>query len=482
MDAVQAPVSSASSTVTATSSDGRGSGSGGTDFLNLVGNSSSISGVGMFGQPGGSGDLFLGSGGFDGPIGNGYGNEGSGSGRTTPGTDSSTFDLSDFPSLGGSSGVQVGGGSANNGLAAALRQQQQLMAHQQMMQQGASSSNLKTSNLYRLAMSSGSNGAGSNFSMTTEDFPALPGAPSPSGAGNIGSGSGLLGGEGQREGSSSGGGAGAVSSFGSGQGGTRSSSNGGGLGMYGSELEGGSNQLDVANLLGVGGLGNLGGLQPGSNPGSSSLSQQQRGASSSSAQPPTGAPGSASAGSGGGSALSGDYGLLGLLGVIRMSDADRNALALGSDLTSLGLNLNSSDQLYSTFAGPWSENPTTREPQYQLPMCYYMQPPALKTGHLSKFALETLFYIFYALPKDVLQAYAAQELYSREWRYHVDLKLWFKRAGPNDGVGNNGGAGNQFLFFDINTWERRIFNGNMNQNITSGLMSEEDVRVKFPNS
>ena len=67
-----------------------------------------------------------------------------------------------------------------------------------------------------------------------------------------------------------------------------------------------------------------------------------------------------------GNALSGDYGLLGLLGVIRMSDADRNALALGSDLTSLGLNLNSSDHLYSTFAGPWSESPTTREPQYQV--------------------------------------------------------------------------------------------------------------------
>ena len=75
---------------------------------------------------------------------------------------------------------------------------------------------------------------------------------------------------------------------------------------------------------------------------------------------------SSSSGPNAGSALSGDYGLLGLLGVIRMSDADRNALALGSDLTTLGLNLNSSDQLYSTFASPWSESPTTREPQYQV--------------------------------------------------------------------------------------------------------------------
>lgn len=104
------------------------------------------------------------------------------------------------------------------------------------------------------------------------------------------------------------------------------------------------------------------------------------------------------------------YGLLGLLDVIRMTNADLNTLALGSDLTTLGLNLNSSECLYSTFASPWAEAPTTREPQFALPLCYYMQPPPLKTSHLSKFQLETLFYIFYAMPKDVLQAYSAQEL------------------------------------------------------------------------
>ena len=73
------------------------------------------------------------------------------------------------------------------------------------------------------------------------------------------------------------------------------------------------------------------------------------------------------------------YGLLGLLDVIRMTNADLNTLALGSDLTTLGLNLNSSECLYSTFASPWADAPTTREPQFTLPLCYYMQPPPLKT-------------------------------------------------------------------------------------------------------
>ena len=113
-----------------------------------------------------------------------------------------------------------------------------------------------------------------------------------------------------------------------------------------------------------------------------------------------------------------------------------------------------------------------------------MQPPALKTGHLSKFQLETLFYIFYALPKDVLQAYAAQELYTREWRYHAESKLWFKQATPSEmgaASNNNGSSGAQYIYFDINTWERRVY-GNVNQNIAGGFLPEDDVRVKFPSS
>lgn len=41
------------------------------------------------------------------------------------------------------------------------------------------------------------------------------------------------------------------------------------------------------------------------------------------------------------------YGLLGILKVIRMTDPDLNVLALGTDLTSLGLNLNSTEYVHS---------------------------------------------------------------------------------------------------------------------------------------
>ena len=60
------------------------------------------------------------------------------------------------------------------------------------------------------------------------------------------------------------------------------------------------------------------------------------------------------------------YGLLGLLNVIRMTDPDLSTLALGKDLTSLGLNLNSPDSLHATFASPWASVPTKSRPTFSL--------------------------------------------------------------------------------------------------------------------
>jgi hypothetical protein len=352
----------------ASSVDGRSvAGGAGSDYLNL----------GMFaGNSGGAqqlGDLLGGSGGF--PLGNGFGNDNMGPNSGASAPPGTSFDLSDFPSLGGTGNAQPGPG---NGLADALRQQQQLLAHQQMLQSTAAAAvgvgiggggiggppggigpggggpgppggNGGSKNLYRLAMTTGSNG---NFNMASEDFPALSGGPPPSGAPNGPSlnASSLL---------SGGSNSGAVS---------RAPSNGNVGGLYGSELESGSSQLDGAGLLGGAGLGGLGGLrglqQAGSGQGSS-LSRTP------SAAPSAGAIGNSAASGGGsgsaaGSALSGDYGLLGLLGVIRMTDADRNALALGSDLTMLGLNLGTTEQIYSTFSSPWNENVAAKEPHYQV--------------------------------------------------------------------------------------------------------------------
>lgn len=53
------------------------------------------------------------------------------------------------------------------------------------------------------------------------------------------------------------------------------------------------------------------------------------------------------------------FGIVGLLTFIRAAESDPNlvSLALGQDLTALGLNLNSPENLYPTFGGPWAEQP-----------------------------------------------------------------------------------------------------------------------------
>ncbi|XP_008385195.3 probable NOT transcription complex subunit VIP2 isoform X4 [Malus sylvestris] len=149
------------------------------------------------------------------------------------------------------------------------------------------------------------------------------------------------------------------------------------------------------------------------------------------------------------------FGLLGLLSVIRMSDPDLTSLALGIDLTTLGLNLNSTENLHKTFGSPWSDEPAKGDPEFSVPQCYYAkQPPVLHQGYFSKFSVETLFYIFYSMPKDEAQLYAANELNNRGWFYHKEHRLWFIRV-PNMEplVKTNTCERGSYHCFDPNTFE-----------------------------
>lgn len=77
------------------------------------------------------------------------------------------------------------------------------------------------------------------------------------------------------------------------------------------------------------------------------------------------------------------YGMLGLLSIIKMVNPALTSLALGIDLTTLGLNLNSSETLHKKFASPWSDEPVRGEPEYGVPECYYTKPsPPLKVCFL----------------------------------------------------------------------------------------------------
>ncbi|CCI41627.1 unnamed protein product [Albugo candida] len=175
------------------------------------------------------------------------------------------------------------------------------------------------------------------------------------------------------------------------------------------------------------------------------------------------------------------FGLLGMLESIVRPNESAN-ITISYDLTTLGLDLNASEPLFATFTSPWSPSLDDKEPPFMIPNCYY-NPPILKPNHFVKYQLETLFYVFYSMPKDIVQAYAAQELYARGWRYHSERSIWLKRANLRDfasekrleidGADELNGA---FVYFDANHWEcRRLID---HENLESGLMSEESVRVK----
>ncbi|KAJ4951389.1 hypothetical protein NE237_028221 [Protea cynaroides] len=153
--------------------------------------------------------------------------------------------------------------------------------------------------------------------------------------------------------------------------------------------------------------------------------------------------------------VSNRFALLGLLGVIKMSNPNLNSLTLGTDLTTLGLNLSSTNDIHKKFASPWSEESAMVEHKYTVPECYYDKfPPPVHQGYFSKFQPETLFYIFYSMPKDEAQLYAANELHNRGWFYHREFRLWLIRVSNMEpSVKTNTCETGSYLCFDPNTWE-----------------------------
>lgn len=149
------------------------------------------------------------------------------------------------------------------------------------------------------------------------------------------------------------------------------------------------------------------------------------------------------------------YGMVGLLSIIKMVNPSLTSLALGLDLTTLGLNLNSSETLHKKFASPWSDEPVRGEPEYNVPECYYAkQTPPLKQSYFARFRPESLFYIFYSMPKDEAQLFAAYELYNRGWFYHRDLRLWFMRVKNMEPlVKTNSYERGCYFCFDPNSWQ-----------------------------
>ena len=67
--------------------------------------------------------------------------------------------------------------------------------------------------------------------------------------------------------------------------------------------------------------------------------------------------------------------------------------------------------LYPTFAGPFADaRSSTMQPDFHLPECYTVDNVHKVQQKVPNFSDETLFWIFYTQPGDIMQEIAAAEL------------------------------------------------------------------------
>ncbi|XP_053991984.1 uncharacterized protein LOC128883530 isoform X2 [Hylaeus volcanicus] len=154
-----------------------------------------------------------------------------------------------------------------------------------------------------------------------------------------------------------------------------------------------------------------------------------------------------------------EYGLEGMLKAVRLNNVDLNMLAVGTDLTSLGLNLNVTENLSTSFTSPILDGQPSKEDfEFTVSGKYYVNCPPLKMTRLQAFLPETLFYIFYTMVGSVLQGYVAAELYNRKWVYHNNFRKWFTTVvlqKQNDANEKE----NNWIYFEPMHWKKKFYSG-----------------------
>lgn len=153
-----------------------------------------------------------------------------------------------------------------------------------------------------------------------------------------------------------------------------------------------------------------------------------------------------------------------------MVDEDLSMLALGQDLTVLGLKVDDpGNGLHKTFSSPWTYHQAPGpKPDFEIPACYKVSPVTshsqpdwwlqnaaekLSPEHLAKFKDETLFFVFYSSPGEEAQAMASTVLASRGLTWHKDRKQWFMRVPNMHPQKIPEGERGSYIFFDTSKWK-----------------------------
>lgn len=114
------------------------------------------------------------------------------------------------------------------------------------------------------------------------------------------------------------------------------------------------------------------------------------------------------------SMVNNQYGMVGLLTLLRESDPNLVTLAMGQDLTTLGLNLNSSEKLFPSFGGPFADQPCRpQDIDFHVPPEYLVNMSIrekLSPFQLKKYKDDLLFFLFYTNVGDRMQVLVAEEL------------------------------------------------------------------------
>jgi len=151
------------------------------------------------------------------------------------------------------------------------------------------------------------------------------------------------------------------------------------------------------------------------------------------------------------------WGLNGLLSLIRNEHSENSAIAVGQDLTLLGLDLSQPESaLWPSFASPFAELESKAvEPEFHLPACYTVHNTQPVLQKIQNFSDETLFFIFYSMPRDLMQEVVVAELAARNWRYHMVHRLWMTKDNSNavEQFSETAEKG-IYIFFDPTSWER----------------------------
>jgi NOT2 / NOT3 / NOT5 family len=158
-----------------------------------------------------------------------------------------------------------------------------------------------------------------------------------------------------------------------------------------------------------------------------------------------------------------EYGVRGILNLQKNLQNDKALLAKGKDLNALELNKKNLECMSSYLNSSQSDQEIeqTEFPEFTLPPSYFISKPILKAKMIKAYHIETLFYVFYNMPGELIQSYVADELYKRDWAYEPKRQLWFT---------NTGG---EWKTFDISKFEIVPALPNLGP-----FLSKEDVCVK----